>query len=156
MSFSLSNKSNKSKEICNIWKLFIIRFQNLKKFIFERVNWSFYTELTNSLWNLFQAFINCLLTLCNVFFLTVEFDHSGSYLAIGGSDIRYLVTYMLDDYYLYLIKGKGYFGHLQYCMCMCVLYYRVYQVANVKSEWNCVKTFPDLSGTGFLHSFFFI
>lgn len=43
---------------------------------------------------------------------SVDFDHSGSYLAIAGSDIR------------------------------------VYQVANVKSEWNCVKTFPDLSGTG--------
>ncbi|GER52232.1 pre-mRNA-processing factor-like protein [Striga asiatica] len=43
---------------------------------------------------------------------SVEFDHSGSYLALGGSDIR------------------------------------VYQVANVKSEWNCIKTFPDLSGTG--------
>ncbi|CAK9180206.1 unnamed protein product [Ilex paraguariensis] len=43
---------------------------------------------------------------------SVEFDHSGSYLAIGGSDIR------------------------------------VYQVANVKSEWHCIKTFPDLSGTG--------
>ncbi|GER54877.1 transducin/WD40 repeat-like superfamily protein [Striga asiatica] len=43
----------------------------------------------------------------------VEFDHSGSYLALGGgSDIR------------------------------------VYEVANVKSEWNCIKTFPDLSGTG--------
>ncbi|KAK2967907.1 hypothetical protein RJ640_010517 [Escallonia rubra] len=41
---------------------------------------------------------------------SVEFDHSGSYLALGGSDIR------------------------------------VYQVANVKSEWNCIKTFPDLSG----------
>ncbi|KAH7859217.1 hypothetical protein Vadar_033272 [Vaccinium darrowii] len=43
---------------------------------------------------------------------SVEFDHSGSYLGIAGSDIR------------------------------------VYQVANVKSEWNCIKTFPDLSGTG--------
>ncbi|CBI23714.3 pre-mRNA-processing factor 19 isoform X2 [Vitis vinifera] len=43
---------------------------------------------------------------------SVEFDHSGNYLAIAGSDIR------------------------------------VYQVANVKSEWNCIKTFPDLSGTG--------
>ncbi|XP_027363336.1 pre-mRNA-processing factor 19-like isoform X3 [Abrus precatorius] len=43
---------------------------------------------------------------------SVEFDHSGSYLAIAGSDIR------------------------------------IYQVANVKSEWNCIKTFPDLSGTG--------
>ncbi|KAF8388285.1 hypothetical protein HHK36_026951 [Tetracentron sinense] len=43
---------------------------------------------------------------------SVGFDHSGSYLAIAGSDIR------------------------------------VYQVANVKSEWNCIKTFPDLSGTG--------
>ncbi|KAK4405958.1 Pre-processing factor 19 [Sesamum angolense] len=43
---------------------------------------------------------------------SVEFDHSGSYLALGGSDTR------------------------------------VYQVANVKSEWNCIKTFPDLSGTG--------
>ncbi|KZV34021.1 pre-mRNA-processing factor 19 [Dorcoceras hygrometricum] len=43
---------------------------------------------------------------------SVEFDHSGSYLAIGGSDVR------------------------------------VYQVANVKSDWNCIKTFPDLSGTG--------
>ncbi|KAG9136109.1 hypothetical protein Leryth_003727 [Lithospermum erythrorhizon] len=42
----------------------------------------------------------------------VEFDHSGSYLAMGGSDIR------------------------------------VYQVASVKSEWNLIKTFPDLSGTG--------
>lgn len=26
---------------------------------------------------------------------------------------------------------------------------RIYQVANVKSEWNCIKTFPDLSGTGY-------
>ncbi|KAL8104852.1 pre-mRNA-processing factor 19-like [Apium graveolens] len=43
---------------------------------------------------------------------SVDFDHSGSYLAIGGSDIR------------------------------------VYQVANVKSEWNCIKILPDLSGTG--------
>lgn len=43
---------------------------------------------------------------------TVDFDHSGSYLALGGSDMR------------------------------------VYQVANVKSEWNCIKTVPDLSGTG--------
>lgn len=43
---------------------------------------------------------------------SVEFDNSGSYLAIAGSDTR------------------------------------VYQVANVKSEWNCIKTFPDLSGTG--------
>ncbi|CAH9137331.1 unnamed protein product [Cuscuta epithymum] len=43
---------------------------------------------------------------------SVEFDYSGSYLALGGSDIR------------------------------------VYQVASVKSEWNCIKTFPDLSGTG--------
>ncbi|KAL2325924.1 hypothetical protein Fmac_024982 [Flemingia macrophylla] len=43
---------------------------------------------------------------------SVEFDHSGSYLGIAGSDIR------------------------------------IYQVANVKSEWNCIKTFPDLSGTG--------
>ncbi|KAL6532448.1 E3 ubiquitin-protein ligase prp19 [Orobanche gracilis] len=43
---------------------------------------------------------------------SVEFDHSGSYLALGGSDIR------------------------------------VYQVAGVKSDWNCIKTFPDLSGTG--------
>ncbi|KAH6770087.1 MOS4-associated complex 3A [Perilla frutescens var. hirtella] len=43
---------------------------------------------------------------------SVEFDHSGSYLVLGGSDTR------------------------------------VYQVANVKSEWNCIKTFPDLSGTG--------
>jgi pre-mRNA-processing factor 19 len=25
---------------------------------------------------------------------------------------------------------------------------RVYQVANVKSEWSCIKTFPDLSSTG--------
>nr|GMD62913.1 pre-mRNA-processing factor 19 [Ipomoea batatas]GMD65616.1 pre-mRNA-processing factor 19 [Ipomoea batatas] len=43
---------------------------------------------------------------------TVEFDQSGSYLALGGSDIR------------------------------------VYQVASVKSEWGCIRTFPDLSGTG--------
>ncbi|AQK65171.1 Pre-mRNA-processing factor 19 homolog 2 [Zea mays] len=43
---------------------------------------------------------------------TVEFDFSGNYLAIGGSDIR------------------------------------VYQVANVKAEWNLIKTLPDLSGTG--------
>jgi pre-mRNA-processing factor 19 len=43
---------------------------------------------------------------------SVEFDHSGNYLAVGSSDIR------------------------------------VYQVANVKSEWNCIKTLPDLSGTG--------
>ncbi|GJN20807.1 hypothetical protein PR202_gb08229 [Eleusine coracana subsp. coracana] len=42
----------------------------------------------------------------------VDFDFSGNYLAIGGSDIR------------------------------------VYQVANVKSEWNLIKTLPDLSGTG--------
>ncbi|ONM06006.1 Pre-mRNA-processing factor 19 homolog 2 [Zea mays] len=25
---------------------------------------------------------------------------------------------------------------------------RVYQVANVKAEWNLIKTLPDLSGTG--------
>uniref|UniRef100_A0A7N0UUM4 Pre-mRNA-processing factor 19 n=1 Tax=Kalanchoe fedtschenkoi TaxID=63787 RepID=A0A7N0UUM4_KALFE len=43
---------------------------------------------------------------------SVDFDHSGNYLALGGSDMR------------------------------------VYQVANVKSEWNCIKVFPDLSGTG--------
>ncbi|CAL9124852.1 unnamed protein product [Musa textilis] len=43
---------------------------------------------------------------------SVEFDFSGSYLAIAGSDTR------------------------------------VYQVANVKVEWNLIKTFPDLSGTG--------
>lgn len=42
----------------------------------------------------------------------VEFDFSGSYLGIAGSDIR------------------------------------IYQVANVKAEWNLIKTFPDLSGTG--------
>ncbi|XVE81926.1 hypothetical protein DITRI_Ditri15bG0105500 [Diplodiscus trichospermus] len=42
----------------------------------------------------------------------VDFDHSGSYLAIAGSDIR------------------------------------VYQVGSVKAEWNCIKTLPDLSGTG--------
>ncbi|XBH96494.1 hypothetical protein VPH35_086865 [Triticum aestivum] len=43
---------------------------------------------------------------------SVEFDFSGSYIAVAGSDIR------------------------------------VYQVANVKTEWNLVKTLPDLSGTG--------
>lgn len=43
---------------------------------------------------------------------SVEFDHSGSYLALGGSDMR------------------------------------VYQAASVKTEWNIIKTFPDLSGTG--------
>ncbi|KAG8088651.1 hypothetical protein GUJ93_ZPchr0010g9326 [Zizania palustris] len=43
---------------------------------------------------------------------SVEFDFSGSYLAVAGSDTR------------------------------------VYQVANVKLEWNHVKTLPDLSGTG--------
>ncbi|XP_074579819.1 pre-mRNA-processing factor 19-like [Curcuma longa] len=43
---------------------------------------------------------------------SVDFDFSGSYLAIAGSDTR------------------------------------VYQVANVKQEWNLIKTFPDLSGTG--------
>ncbi|URE40297.1 Prp19/Pso4-like [Musa troglodytarum] len=42
----------------------------------------------------------------------VEFDFSGSYLAIAGSDVR------------------------------------VYQVANVKLEWNLIKILPDLSGTG--------
>ncbi|KAG2548600.1 hypothetical protein PVAP13_9KG195000 [Panicum virgatum] len=42
----------------------------------------------------------------------VEFDFTGNYLALGGSDIR------------------------------------VYQVANVKVEWNLIKTLPDLSGTG--------
>ncbi|XVF62778.1 hypothetical protein PTKIN_Ptkin09bG0035800 [Pterospermum kingtungense] len=43
---------------------------------------------------------------------SVDFDHSGSYLAIAGSDSR------------------------------------VYQVGSVKAEWNCIKTLPDLSGTG--------
>jgi pre-mRNA-processing factor 19 len=43
---------------------------------------------------------------------TVEFDYSGSYLAVGGSDVR------------------------------------LYQVASVKQEWNTIKVFPDLSGTG--------
>jgi pre-mRNA-processing factor 19 len=42
----------------------------------------------------------------------VEFDYSGSYLAVGGSDVR------------------------------------LYQVASVKQEWNTIKVFPDLSGTG--------
>ncbi|KAG6766265.1 hypothetical protein POTOM_030337 [Populus tomentosa] len=45
-------------------------------------------------------------------YLTMEFDHSGSYLGIAGSDIR------------------------------------VYQVGSVKADWNCIKTLPDLSGTG--------
>ncbi|KAJ9154108.1 hypothetical protein P3X46_027480 [Hevea brasiliensis] len=45
---------------------------------------------------------------------SVEFDHSGCYLGVAGSDIR------------------------------------VFQVASVKAEWNCVKTLPDLSGTGTL------
>ena len=26
---------------------------------------------------------------------------------------------------------------------------RVYQVGSVKADWNCIKTLPDLSGTGF-------
>ncbi|KAK1260514.1 U-box domain-containing protein 72 [Acorus gramineus] len=43
---------------------------------------------------------------------SVEFDFSGNYLAVAGSDIR------------------------------------IYQTANVKSEWNSIITFPDLSGTG--------
>ncbi|XVF66405.1 hypothetical protein PTKIN_Ptkin10aG0032900 [Pterospermum kingtungense] len=43
---------------------------------------------------------------------SVDFDYSGSYLAIAGSDVR------------------------------------VYQVGSVKAEWNCIKTLPDLSGTG--------
>ncbi|XP_002528359.2 pre-mRNA-processing factor 19 homolog 1 [Ricinus communis] len=43
---------------------------------------------------------------------SVEFDHSGCYLGVAGSDIR------------------------------------VFQVASVKADWNCVKTLPDLSGTG--------
>ncbi|KAG6757305.1 hypothetical protein POTOM_037613 [Populus tomentosa] len=46
------------------------------------------------------------------FIIAVEFDHSGSYLGISGSDIR------------------------------------VYQVGSVKADWNCIKTLPDLSGTG--------
>uniref|UniRef100_A0A1D1XIR0 Pre-mRNA-processing factor 19 n=1 Tax=Anthurium amnicola TaxID=1678845 RepID=A0A1D1XIR0_9ARAE len=43
---------------------------------------------------------------------TVEFDFSGSYLALAGSDTR------------------------------------IFQVANVKLDWNCIKTLPDLSGSG--------
>lgn len=43
---------------------------------------------------------------------SVEFDFSGNYLAIAGSDVR------------------------------------VYQVGTVKTDWNTVKIFPDLSGTG--------
>ncbi|KDP33313.1 hypothetical protein JCGZ_12862 [Jatropha curcas] len=43
---------------------------------------------------------------------SVEFDHSGCYLGVAGSDIR------------------------------------IYQVASVKADWNCIKTLPDLSGTG--------
>ncbi|XP_007035246.2 PREDICTED: pre-mRNA-processing factor 19 homolog 1 isoform X1 [Theobroma cacao] len=43
---------------------------------------------------------------------SVDFDHSGTYLAIAGSDIR------------------------------------VYQVGSVKADWTCIKTLPDLSGTG--------
>jgi hypothetical protein len=27
---------------------------------------------------------------------------------------------------------------------------RVYQVGSVKADWNCIKTLPDLSGTGFI------
>ncbi|XP_047953847.1 pre-mRNA-processing factor 19-like [Salvia hispanica] len=51
---------------------------------------------------------------------SVEFDHSGSYLALGGSDIR--VYEVATD--------------------------RVYYVKRDKCKWNCIKTFPDLSGTG--------
>ncbi|KAL1184194.1 hypothetical protein V6Z11_A01G028500 [Gossypium hirsutum] len=51
-------------------------------------------------------------TLILFFVFSVDFDHSGSYLAIAGSDVR------------------------------------VYQVGSVKAEWNCIKTLPDLSGTG--------
>lgn len=29
-------------------------------------------------------------------------------------------------------------------------------MANVKSEWNCIKTFPDLSGTGFFSFYTYI
>ncbi|WCJ24116.1 Pre-mRNA-processing factor 19 [Euphorbia peplus] len=43
---------------------------------------------------------------------SVEFDQSGCYLGIAGSDIR------------------------------------VYQVGGVRQDWDCIKTLPDLSGTG--------
>ncbi|RLN41133.1 hypothetical protein C2845_PM01G40620 [Panicum miliaceum] len=60
----------------------------------------------------------------------VEFDFSGNYLAIGGSDIRRIIP-----------SGSK----VKDCL---VTACRVYQVANVKVEWNLIKTLPDLSGTG--------
>uniref|UniRef100_A0A0D9WHU6 Pre-mRNA-processing factor 19 n=1 Tax=Leersia perrieri TaxID=77586 RepID=A0A0D9WHU6_9ORYZ len=63
----------------------------------------------------------------------VEFDFSGSYIAIGGSDIRWGNQFVrrnrkkFDD----SIGSK-----------------KVYQVANAEVEWNLIKTLPDLSGTG--------
>ncbi|KAJ4722792.1 pre-mRNA-processing factor 19-like [Melia azedarach] len=40
------------------------------------------------------------------------------------------------------------FDHSGYYLAVASSDIRVYQVASVKAEWNCVKTFPDLSGTG--------
>jgi hypothetical protein len=44
-----------------------------------------------------------------------------------------------------LLTVTLYFVKLKDCdACAC----RVYQVANVKAEWNLIKALPDLSGTG--------
>lgn len=53
------------------------------------------------------------------------------------------------------MQGRAFFGLNLNWFTMLIILCRIYQVANVKSEWNVIKTFPDLSGTGSVLFLFF-
>jgi pre-mRNA-processing factor 19 len=93
----------------------------------------------------------------------VEFDYSGSYLAVGGSDVRCspvhcLIFSMFSNFRNYiLVLNFGKYCSVFLCgsvlsLNLCGTALRLYQVASVKQEWNTIKVFPDLSGTG-VHDF---
>lgn len=120
------------------------------------------------------------------YWLAVEFDYSGSYLAVGGSDIRCSqIQHKFCIFFLHIFQNHSlnWFSNtprllaswpfLVYAVCsvaspsfisvcsnsnLCGISCRVYQVASVKQEWNTIKIFPDLSGTGdnssCLHAYF--
>jgi pre-mRNA-processing factor 19 len=91
---------------------------------------------------------------------TVEFDYSGSYLAVGGSDVRCspvhcLIFSMFSNFrnYIFVLNFGKHFSCVFLCgsvlsLNLCGTALRLYQVASVKQEWNTIKVFPDLSGTG--------
>jgi len=94
----------------------------------------------------------------------VEFDYSGSYLAVGGSDVRCspvhcLIFSMFSNFrnYIFVLNFGKHFSCVFLCgsvlsLNLCGTALRLYQVASVKQEWNTIKVFPDLSGTG-VHDF---